>query len=93
MKITDKTTQQKILTDPNYKFPEQQCFSKCILLSAGMIDKKGVLVAEGAKQLAIGMKKTIKDEDIKKCQEYASKNGKNACDVADLGVGCVLSHI
>lgn len=93
MKITDKTTQQKILTDPNYKFPEQQCFSKCILLAAGMIDKKGVLVAEGAKQLAIGMKKTIKDEDIYKCQEYASKNGKNACDVADLGVGCVLSHI
>lgn len=93
MKIMDKSVQQKILTDPNFKFPEQQCFSKCILLSAGMIDKKGHLINEGAKHLATGMKKTITDEEIRKCQDYASKNGKNVCDIADIGVGCIMQLI
>lgn len=86
----DKSEQQKILTDPNYKFPGQQCFSKCILLSAGMIDKKGHLVHEGATKLAAAMKKTITDDEIRKCQDYAVKNGKDVCDIADLGVGCIL---
>lgn len=82
--------QQKILTDPNYKFPDQQCFSKCILLAAGIIDQTGMIHPEGAKQLAAGMKRSLTDEQIAKCQQHSLKNGKNVCDVADLGIGCVL---
>lgn len=82
--------QQKILTDSNYKFPDQQCFSKCILLIAGMIDKTGMIIPEGAKQLAAGMKRSLSDEEIVKCQQHSLKNGKNVCDVADLGIGCAL---
>ncbi|CAO1390708.1 unnamed protein product [Diamesa serratosioi] len=93
LKIADKTVQQKILTDPQYQFPDQQCFSKCILLAADVINKKGIVNPDAAKRLAASMKTTISDAQIAKCQEHASKNGKNECEVADLGTGCILQAI
>lgn len=88
MKITDKALQQKILTDPN-SFSNQQCFTKCVLFSTGMIDKNGFVTTETEKKIAEKIKISISDQQKIKCHEYASK-GKNACEVSDMSIRCFL---
>lgn len=93
-KITDPAIQQKILTDHNFKFKEEECFMKCIFEGDKLVTADGKIIPQTIKAIATQHKKALSDQQIAKCNEDGQKaGGADACKVAVFSFGCVLKQI
>lgn len=94
VKITDPAIQQKIMTDHNYHFKEEECLMKCLFENDKFVTADGKLVPQTVKALAAQHKKALSDQQIAQCDADGQKaGGKDVCKIGFNSFSCIVKQM